>query len=52
TTVETGRYKSEDTEIATVTSQGTVTALKPGEVKITITIANGATDTCTVKVIE
>jgi hypothetical protein len=52
TTVETGKYKSEDKEIATVTSGGTVTALKPGEVTITITIASGASDTCTIKVVE
>jgi uncharacterized protein YjdB len=50
--VETGKYKSEDKEIATVTSGGTVTALKPGEVTITITIASGASDTCTIKVVE
>ena len=48
TTVETGKYKSEDKEIAVVTSSGTVTALKTGEVKITITIASGASDTCTI----
>lgn len=52
TTVETGKYKSEDKEIATVTSSGTVTALQAGEVKITITIANGTSDTCLVKVVE
>lgn len=52
TTVETGKFKSEDKEIATVTSNGTMTALKAGEVKITIAIANGATDTCTVKIVE
>lgn len=52
TTVETGKYKSEDKEIATVTSNGTLTALKAGEVKVTITIASGATDTCIVKIVE
>lgn len=52
TTVENGKYKSEDTETVMVTSQGTVTALKPGEVKVTISIANGATDSCTIKVTE
>ena len=52
TTVETGKYKSEDKDIAKVTSQGTLTALKPGEITVTITIANGASDSCTVKVVE
>lgn len=52
TTVENGKYKSEDSEAAAVTSNGTVTALKIGEVKVTVTIASGASDTCTVKIVQ
>lgn len=52
TTVENGKYKSEDKENVLVTSNGTVTALKAGEAKVSVTIASGASDTCSIKIIE
>ncbi len=52
-TVEKGKYESSDSEIASVTtSTGCVTAKEVGTAKITIVTANGATDTCTIEVIE
>lgn len=52
-TVEKGKYESSDSSIASVTaSTGCVTAKKAGTVTITIVTANGATDTCTIEVIE
>lgn len=52
-TVEEGRFKSSDEEIAIVTaSTGYVTALSPGTAIITVTIPNGGKDSCTIKVVE
>lgn len=52
-TVEKGKYESSDPLIASVTaSTGCVTAKEVGTVTITIVTANGATDTCTIEVIE
>lgn len=52
-TVEKGKYKSSDSSIASVTtSTGCVTAKEVGTVNITIVTANGATDTCTIEVVE
>lgn len=52
-TVEKGTYESSDSSIASVTtSTGCVTAKEIGTVTITIVTVNGATDTCTIEVIE
>ncbi len=52
-TVEKGKYKSSDSSIASVTtSTGCVTAKSVGTVTITIVTANGATDECTIEVVE
>ena len=52
-TVEKGTYESSDSSIASVTtSTGCVTAKEIGTVTITIVTLNGATDTCTIEVIE
>ena len=52
-TVEKGVYESSDSSIASVTtSTGCVTAKEIGTVTITIVTLNGATDTCTIEVIE
>ena len=52
-TVEKGKYESSDSSIASVTtSTGCVTAKEVGTVTITIVTSNGATDTCTIEVIE
>ena len=52
-TVETGKYKSEDPSIASVSaSKGYVTAKSVGTVTITIVTEYGATDECTIEVIE
>lgn len=45
------RWKSSNKKHVTVTSDGTVTAIKPGEAEITVTTVDGKhTDTCTVTV--
>lgn len=52
-TVEKGKYVSSDSSIASVTaSTGCVTAKQVGTATITIVTANGATDMCTIEVIE
>ena len=45
-------WKSSDESIATVDSNGKVTAIKPGKVNITVQTSNGKTDTVEVNVIE
>lgn len=52
-TVEEGRFKSSEPDIASVTSStGYVKALSPGTALITVTIPNGGKDTCTIKVVD
>ena len=52
-TVEKGKYKSEDSSIASVTtSTGCVTGKSVGTVTITIVTDTGATDECTIEVVE
>lgn len=45
-------WKSSDESIATVDSNGKVTAIKPGKVNITVQTSNGKTDNVEVNVIE
>lgn len=49
-TVETIKYSSNNTEVATIDENGNIKAIKPGETKITVTVGN-ITKECTVKVI-
>lgn len=51
-TTENPIFQSSDTELATVNSSGNVTAIAPGTVRITVSIANGVADACVVRITE
>lgn len=51
-TNKTVTYKSSDQKVATVATDGTVKALKPGTVTITATASSGKSATATIKVYE
>ena len=51
-TNKTVTYKSSDALVATVASDGTVKAIKPGTVTITATASSGKSSTATIKVYE
>lgn len=52
TTAEVPVFTSSNPKVATVSSKGIVTAVAPGKVKITATISNGETDSCSITVEE